>query len=375
MRKQLSFLCLLVVFSVVFNFPQTVKAESATPKTFGELGNSQINWGEFWNLFNAYSAWDLEYNMGNGWISDKTQLTVMKNYTDQEGFPRVKNDSSRVKITLNFTALYNADYRLTFGIDVKVKNYLYVNGQYNYSIIYEDYRCFFDWSDIKDIPTLIITHGMKQVNNNEYFWFRIRRNAVSQGTNFVLDPTFGEEGAGDIDCSVGFADYWKWGSKFTLTEEGTVQNISLYFKSSPANGQGVTCGIYNITGADNPDTLQGETNEIDGAAIGAASWVTFDGNDFPLLLSADDYVLAFSSDSGGGWNARIEQTSTSWYCRNSDEPPMDAAWGATNKVANDHICIYATYTVAASIENFYGSVNQTLGIESSLSCCSLVTLQ
>jgi len=360
-----AFLILILLFSNSLSLSvnaQIPPIKEGSPNTFGELGNSYVNWPEFWALFNRYSAWDLEYNTGSGWISDKTQLEVYKNYTNQEGFPRPKNESSRVKFTLNFTALYNADYRLTFGIDVKVENYVHIEGQYNYSIQYQDYSCFFDWTDIKDIPTLIISHGVKLVDGENYFWFRIRKNNVSAYQNFVLDPKFGEEGTGDIDCSVGFANYWKWGSKFTLTEDGQVQNISLYVKSTPGSGQGVTCGIYDIDGSYNPDNLLGETNERDGSTMSAATWEVFDGNDFPLDLTADDYVIAFSSDSGSGWNARIEQTSTSYYCRNSDEPPMSATWGTTNKVSNDHICIYATYTVAAGVNYVVDltlSINET----------------
>lgn len=328
---------------------QVPPIKEGSPSTFGEIGNSFVNWPQFWGLFNQYSAWDLEYNTGPGWISDKSQLEVYKNYTNQEGLPRPKNESSRVKITLNFTAQYNADYRLTFGIDVKIKNYLHVQGQYNYSIEYQDYTCFFDWTDIKDVPTLIITHGVKLIDGENYFWFRIRKNNVSVDQNFVLDPTFGETGTGDTDGPVGFANYWKMGSKFTLTEDGQVQNISLYIADDPDDGQGVTCAIYDIDGSDNPDNLLGETNEIDGASITSGTWVTFLGNDFPLDLTADDYVIALCSDSNGQWKIRYELTSTSYYDRANDNPPASDPWGSHAKISGDHICIYATYTVAAGV--------------------------
>lgn len=174
---------------------------SAQPRAnFGEPSVPEpiCNWTRFWQLFNAHTDWDLEYNAGAGWIGDKSSLQIIKNYTmavwlgDNITWVSCdRSEASRCKITLNFTAGQTADYRLTFAIDLDVKNYTYKTGAWNYTLSYQNYTVFFDWSDLRDLPLDSVTHGILPIDDESWFWFRIRKNGINEGRNFVVDPSFG----------------------------------------------------------------------------------------------------------------------------------------------------------------------------------------
>ena len=133
-----------------------------------------MNWTLFWETFKQHSVWDLEYRNGTLWSSVKHDLQVTRQYLEDK----------HCKITLNFTASHTADYRLTFGIDYRVKNYTAKLDKWQYQVVYENMTVTFDWFDVAVLPNLVITHGVK----NDYFWFRIRKDNVQQGRNVVIDP-------------------------------------------------------------------------------------------------------------------------------------------------------------------------------------------
>ena len=133
-----------------------------------------MNWTLFWQTFKQHSIWDLEYRVLTQWISVKQDLNVTRQCSE-----------GSCKLTLNFTASRTADYRLTFGIDYRVKNYTQKLGEYQYQITYENMTLTFDWSDVATIPNLAISHGVL----SDYFWFRIRKDNVQQGKNVVIDPS------------------------------------------------------------------------------------------------------------------------------------------------------------------------------------------
>lgn len=181
---------LILIFLVLslalplFNFEVVVDAQPQPIYTIPSQKDN-IDWSHFWSLVNQHSAWDLEYSTGAEWTSIKSDLDITKDFIGNE----------TCKITLDFTASQSADYRLTFGIDLDVKSYIHKEDSWNYTLSYDQYSVNFDWSDVKEIPNLQISHGIKNVTLDggatyvELFWFRIRRDNVPQGANVVIDPS------------------------------------------------------------------------------------------------------------------------------------------------------------------------------------------
>ena len=274
-------------------------SEQITPLTYADnqptksFGNTEppiiatINWTQFWNLFNAHSVWDLECDNGSGWKSVKSDLKVTKNYT---------NDWT-CKIGLIFNASQTGNYRLTFAIDLRVKNYTIQLQKYRYLIEYDrnqtfTYRVYFDWSDLASINGLTFTHGVTNINGTDCFWFRVRRDNVPKGAHLELDPTFGSseddwEGGGFYpieDCIVG--------TVFTLTENGKATSITAYISKSVSLFT-AQCMIYRHSDL----ALIGETGH---GIISQTGYKTFTF-DTPITLVADtDYVLVAWSDSQDG---------------------------------------------------------------------------
>lgn len=263
-----------------------------------------IKWNYFWQLFNNNSAWDLEYNDGEDWISCKEDLTVIKEHPLDDGNEII----SREKITLDFTASHTADYRLTFAIDAKVKDYVTKLPDNKYVINYkvgehngedEIYSVFFDWSDIVSIPGIIITHGMKNIDGDDYFWFRARKNNVQQGTHVELDPIFGD----DTEYSTIALEYQGcYGLKSQSTQTGTIDYIKTYMFTNSMTKK-MACALYTFN--DGVLVLNGVTEE---RSINTASyqWEQFNFiGTKPIVTSGVDYlILGFGeSDCYFGWDA------------------------------------------------------------------------
>lgn len=175
------FVCLLVLafsFLPSINFVSTVKAQEPQQNLFFD---AHPDWKALWILFNQHAMWDLEWYNSTSleWVSIQSDLTIQKIYP--------KNDTC--KITLNFNASQTGNYRLTFAIDARVRNYVNKTDKYQYELDYDDYSIVFDWTDVISIPNLMITHGLTMVDGNDYFWFRMRRDNIPKGAHVVIDPT------------------------------------------------------------------------------------------------------------------------------------------------------------------------------------------
>jgi len=269
-------LAILPLFASAPRLP--LGANPSVEKRQGSFGNptlpeiATINWTRFWELFNAHSDWSLEYNDGSGWKDAKSDLQIIKNYQvfiDDAWVSVDKSEATNCKITLNFTASHTADYRLTFGVDLDVKNYTHKEGSWNYTITYQNYTVCFDWSDVSAIPNLTITHGIKPVGDESWFWFRIRKDGVQQGKNVVIDPNFGYETIGTSGAS-SIEDAIK-GSVFTITESGTADSITVELKSTTSWTGKVKCAIYLHSNL----SLVKATEERTVALTPTKTWFTF----------------------------------------------------------------------------------------------------
>lgn len=368
--KQLSNACLVfLIISIVvtsWQIPQVKPQESDTHGSFGSTFTPQpLNWSKFWRVFNQHSAWDLEYNNGSGWISDKSMLQVIKNYSkpSYEGrqYNLNKSDASACKITLNFTASYTADYRLTFGIDLDVKNYTHKEGSWNYTLSYKNHTVFFDWTDIKGLPLDSVNHGIQPIGEESWFWFRIRKNNVQQGKNVVIDPSFGNENeeATDHDCG----NYCST-SLFTFIESEsgtyTADSISVFYDVDEINNN-CSFGMYFSN-----DTLIQYTEQNVNSTVQDDTWITLNFLDPPPVLTNNTaYKLAFwQSDVDGGTDAyefHRQTTGGTHQYRNLiyDFPNWIDPYVQSGGL-NFLVSIYCNYTVAGAGETYVVDVSQAL---------------
>lgn len=268
--------------------------------SFGIQETTEINWTYFWSLFHQHSMWDLEgYNpVSEEWVSCKEALNITRTRSE---------DNSSEKITLDFIAPapITTDYRLTFDIDIRVKEYINKSSWYEYVLTYPipgyenlSYNVFFNWSDMKDIPGIIFRHGMTEVDNKSYFWFRARRDGVPSGYHLVLDPTFGSKDIGTVDV---------WNIKneirsgfFTCSSDGIAQSITarLYYGYVFDWNVQYRFALYEYVADDDAGVLIAQTEAGSDSGSGAVYppvgwWCTLNfTSPKPVLKSDTKYFLA-----------------------------------------------------------------------------------
>lgn len=273
-----------MIFSILsaIQVTPTIQATSPSTPVYSSFGNrhvpeiASVNWTRFWQVFNAHSTWNLEYNEGSSWISVKGDMQVIKDYV----MP------FQCKITLDFTASHSADYRLTFAIDLRVKKYVYKEAEYRYILTYQDYTVTFDWSDVAKISNVIITHGIKNLEGTDYFWWRVRRDNVPVGAHIVIDPLFGYETEGDTPKTI--EDYIR-GSWFTCPESMVqAKSITVYvYHATPAH---MKCAVYKES--DNSCVAETEERTI---TAGLTTWERFYFA-VPPILENIKYILVAWAD-------------------------------------------------------------------------------
>jgi len=287
----------------------------ATGNAFGNTSGKNIKWSYFWSLFNQYSDWDLEYNDGGGWISCKEDLIVTKTNPMIEGEDGVQYENiSKKKITLDFTASHTADYRLTFAIDTRVKDYVDKSGEHKYELNYkvgeyegedEIYSVLFDWSDIAAIPDIILSHGITEIGDDDYFWFRARKNNVSQGAHIILDPIFGNQ---DDYGSSSSGENTITGSPGTPSSSGTADSITIFLVNGGTGN--VKCALY-LTAAGSYAYV-GTTEQINNPGTGEITF-NFEGTK-PTITSGTEYAIVVWSDSVCGVDAEASgPVGVNWY--------------------------------------------------------------
>ena len=325
--------------------------------------HSFIKWSYFWQLFNQYSDWDLEYNNGDGWISCKDALTIIKEHPQYEPFSGIYDeDTSRYKITLDFTAPYTANYRLTFVVDVRVKEYIEKVGQYQYEINYkvgehngedEIYTVLFDWSDIASIPGIVITHGVTEINGKDCFWFRARRDSVNEGTHIILDPTFGNAAGTNTGYIRAFNNNYMHGVWATPNSSGTVDSITVKM-ANINNNNSYRCALYAYVdySSDYAGERLGltEIKALTSADSGTLVTFNFEEGSKPSIVGGTPYylVLSITTDNGSSKDYIYYQSNAGAgiYQNVYGAYPFDSPMTG-ELVSIWRLYIYATYTISA----------------------------
>jgi len=152
-----------------------VRAEDPGPVGTSTIDTIPIDWSVFWRTLRAVSEWTLEWYNGSSWVSRKSALDVIRDFPDP----------NHCKITLNFTSVEAGDYRLKFDVDQVVKSYVNEFTKWRCNLTYEGFTIVFDWSDLKDIPGLMLSSHVSEGQ----FHFKVQRNNVPANYNLELDPS------------------------------------------------------------------------------------------------------------------------------------------------------------------------------------------
>ena len=346
--------------------------------SFGISPMNMVNWSYFWSLFKNHSSWQME-----GWNPQLQQWQDSyqgHNLNEYLQVIRVRStDNASEKVTLNFTSPYTTRYRFTFGIDLRVKNYVNRTGHYEYTLTYpasetENYTVFFNWSDVVPLVQqgkITLSHGIKNMSGLNVFWFMITGNGnLPAGRSFEIDPTFGSE------------EMYFW------SPEQVEPCMGGYYQMDNAEGEAdelVTCvlielgdpyEVVTIQGALYDDELKllGETDEVE---IELDKYGIYDGSvylpfsDKPLLSADEWYYLVF------GYHNFDEPLHTEYYYvppayggsggvyTDSDIPPPMPEPFAADYVDDGGLMIWCSYTLTGNppVQSNANPVNGGTGVD------------
>jgi len=338
----------------------------------GETTFKTVNWSYFWQLFRNHSLWQLEawHPVQEVWVDnwEGTNLNQWLNIT------RVRSpDNSSEKVTLNVTNMHPSQdlfFRFTFGIDLRVKQYVNKSSWYEYELVFpanetEDYTVFFNFSDVKPLiqdGVVIPKHGVKNVGGKDVFWFRLTqnmsRNPLPSGNCFEIDPDFGNAAVPSTSSYI-YSDtssgrMYMRGIKSSPGSSGTADNITvkawLWFNAADAQ-----CALYEYV--DDTDlagdlVAKTETKEIPYTING---YVEFSfSNPKPTLVSGTNYYIciqaaedldvdnSIGTTTGGG---HIEKV----VYENYEDMFNDPMTGETSE--SNTIVIYCSYTESGGGSN------------------------
>jgi len=274
-----------------------------------------VNWSYFWSIFRDHSDWQLEawHPVNEEWV-DNWQGENLNNWLN---ISRIRSDDNgSEKITLNVTNMHPTQplhFRFSFGIDLRVKQYINKTSNYEYVLTYpandtEDYVVYFNFSDVKPLiqnGVVLAKQGIKNIGGDDIYWFRITqnmsRNALQAGHSFEIDPTFGYSDEGSQTTCTGGGNANLLGHYAnTGSAGGTAQNITVKL-STWATSMDTSCSIYEYIDYD---------DEYAGDLIATTETVAVTGSDDnkeftyafnepkPELTAYTNYYLVFRPHTG-----------------------------------------------------------------------------
>ena len=365
----LSFVLFMLGFTLVipiFTDEKSLFAEEITNPYdvfYSNTGNSFIGSNYYKEINETYYIswirnnfnWKLQQSNGFGWFDCNNLMDISKDYD---------SDNLSWKITLNFTSDnigvdgFN-DYRFIFYTNISNLEYVdFDNHTLNINHTFQngdEYNLFFDYSDILVIPNIITGKGIK---DNKSYWF-VRKNNVQSGKSFSLDPILGYDTEGSsfqIVSSNNFGTVVEniVGTNFTMTEDGILNNISVYVKESSDDAS-----LYLKTAVywTSNDTLMVECDSQKSKSGDTPAWIEFDftggnrgldnGVNYALVVYADaptserdGIEVAYDSSGGNEWKKYIKYSEN-----NYPTFPNNPTFIHT---LNQNVSIYAQYTASAS---------------------------
>jgi len=310
---------------------------SSPPGSFGVTSGSirVVNWSFFWDFFQTYSGWNLEFRskVGDPWV----------NYTSYIEFDRIRYSGYEKQI-INFTAPDTGYYRLNHTINTVINDYEFNSSEHEYTLnasipdSNDTYFVFYNWSDVVHSSWdsyMVYSHGL---DSNQYFYLQldIVGTKISKNAFISIDPNFGSEL--DAEVVVDIRDYIR-GTSFTSPANGSVSNISAWIVTGGGWKGSYKHAVYN----DSTKALVGYTG------VGSSNtdgWQTLDIVGSCNVLSGQDYYLV-------SWGKQDTKTCGLGYTTTDATAAYDSEtfngfpdpWAETSDAGNYLYSIYASYTL------------------------------
>jgi len=261
----------------------------------GETVFKSVNWTYFKELFTSHCSWMLEYKRYSysDWTDGNEYMTIEKTWNES---------LSGWKFNLILDApvdVYSA--RFTFACDLPVLDYVERDGwqvNLNYTVPNTDevYNCFFNWSDMADIPGIVFNKG----KTDDLFWFRFRRDDIPSG-HYEFDPVFGnEESATTYIALVLSGGGVIIGTYASPDSSGTADNITFTLTSQTGCDDGdeinIQAGLYEYVDFDtdyagNLIAVTEETGNFEPNDISYPYEITLDFASPPSITSGTNYYI------------------------------------------------------------------------------------
>ena len=251
---------------------------------FGHNFVKLVNITFFKNMFQTHTNWILEYKRYSysTWNDGSSYLSIDKTWNNS-GF-------WKFKLYLNVPVnIYSA--RFTFGIDINCLSYVEKSGTeiwVNYTAnATEVYHCMFNYSDIINIPNLIITKG----RTDSKIWFRFQIDTINAG-NYVFDPTFGYTGIGTGTGTIENVIVMYYDSTTTVIG-GFIPKYFMLYIAVTTHAHKVKCAIYDI------DSVTLECQSEEKIIPVSTGWNKFNITSTILLQGSTYYLSAWSNSTTG----------------------------------------------------------------------------
>jgi len=341
----------------------------APENSFGIQEMKEVNWSYFWQLFRQHSAWQLEawHPVLEEWVSE-WQGENLNNWLN---ITRTRNETTNAseKITLNVTNNHPTQdlfFRFTFGIDLRVKEYINHSNWYEYVLTYpanetENYTVFFNFSDVKPLiqnGTVIARHGVHEYQGKDVYFFRLTQNMSRQplqhGHWFEIDPTFGSEVDEALTSIIYNGVARRKASYFSPSSDGTADNISFLFyrtKSFEGGDEAVIyCGLYEYIDYDTDyaGELLGYTETVTLTSTDISKrWITLDfiGDPPPVSNGINYYIaIAVYSENLATTEDVEVRTAMSGNQISEIELGLEDPWVGDGSPLTRYLSIYCSYS-------------------------------
>jgi len=346
----------------------------------GETIFKTVNWSYFWQLFLAHSAWQLEawHPILEEWVTE-FQGENLNNWLDINRIRSEDNTSEKITLKVTNNAPIDTYFRFTFGIDIAVKNYVNKTSLYEYEITYpanatEDYNVLFNFSDVKPLiqdGVILANHGIKNINGNDVFWFRLTqnmsRNPLQSGNSFEIDPEFGYNGGAYGWYSP--INIREFACKDTPASDGVAKTIHAYLYSS-ANIN-VKCALYDY------DTLAFIETTEEKVINQDWGWVSFTlDEDVDVYDDTEYMVVCFGSGENVGRIGYTVEGDDKWFAQDYQTyPTWSNPYTKNAENTNWEYLLYCTYIVNAAPDGVSGEcpTNGSIGISLNPTLYGIVT--
>lgn len=325
--------------------------------------NSQIVANEQWVLqYLAQSKWKQRgIPQHVSWEQPESYHVIVKRFYDDFlgttfNITYSFHGGFRPKIAFEGFIGQEDDYRIKWAISGINKTYVTEKATSVEFWNEDEIPIVFDYEDVYnrfgDITSIELDPWANNHKLNEVFFIGILSIEY-----FTLDPTFGKTDIGSSNTN-DFQSWEKIATRFQAPADGNITEISWYGRAQTA--QDFTTVVYNDTNNE-PYELLGNSSIV---FVGTSnSWWNFTFSAEVTITNSEWYWLGIHAQNFNAfWYYYDAGATNQTQIDNIDAPPADNPWADIDVKRDEEMSIYATYTVSAPTENFYGSISQTFGV-------------